>query len=96
MWSMKTKMTLSLLLLPVLVLAQFSLKGKFTPADEFDWILVYKVSASNYDYIGDAKIDESGNFQVDLGPEQKPGMYRLVYAVPQDEYNFDIICNTMG
>ncbi len=93
MWRMKTRILLSVLLLPFLTWAQFSLKGKFTPADEFDWILVYKVSPSNYDYVGDAKIDASGNFEIKLDADQPAGMYRLVYAVPQEEYNFDIICN---
>ena len=93
MWSMKTKLLLSLILLPVLCLAQFSLKGKFTPVDEFDWVLVYRITPTNNDYIGDAKIDAAGNFQFNVDAKHAPGMYRLVYAVPEDQYNFDIIYN---
>ena len=69
------------------------LKGKFTPVEEFDWILVYKVAPTHSDYVGDAKIDEKGNFEFELDSTQEKGMYRLVYAVPQEEYNFDLIYN---
>ena len=77
--------------LPVLMLGQQTLKGKFLPPEEFDWVLVYKVSPTHSSYVGDARIDQQGNFEFVLDSSQSKGMYRLVYAVPQEEYNFDLI-----
>ena len=79
--------------LPVLLMGQQALKGKFLPPEEFDWVLVYKVSPTHSSYVGDAKIDQEGNFEFVLDSTQTGGMYRLVYAVPQEEYNFDLIYN---
>ena len=82
-----------LFFMPVLLMGQQALKGKFLPPEEFDWVLVYKVSPTHSSYVGDAKIDQKGNFEFLLDSTQSEGMYRLVYAVPQEEYNFDLIYN---
>ncbi|MBT8288855.1 MAG: redoxin domain-containing protein [Flavobacteriaceae bacterium] len=79
------------LLFPLLISGQQALNGTFLPPEEFDWVLVYKVSPTNSSYVGDAKIDENGKMTFVLDSTQTKGMYRLVYAVPQEEYNFDII-----
>lgn len=81
------------LLFPFLTNGQQTIKGKFSPVEEFDWVLVYKVSPLHSSYIGDAKINEQGSFEFVLDSAQTAGMYRLVYAVPQEEYNFDVIYN---
>ncbi len=93
MWRFRILVLMAVILTPMMGLGQFTLKGKFTPVDEFDWVLVYKVSPSNYSYIGDGKVNSSGEFKFELDASQTAGMYRLVYAVPQEEYSFDIICN---
>lgn len=90
---MRSRLLLLILLVSSFSFGQQRIKGTFTPVEEFDWILVYKVAPTHSDYVGDAKIDEKGNFEFELDSTQEKGMYRLVYAVPQEEYNFDLIYN---
>ncbi len=72
---------------------QHTIRGTFTPIEEFDWVLVYKVTPTFSNYVGDAELDEKGEFIFELDSTQSEGMYRLVYAVPEEEYNFDVIYN---
>lgn len=90
---MRSRFFFLFVLMTTFCFGQQFIKGKFSPVEEFDWILVYKVAPTHSDYVGDAKIDEKGNFEFELDSTQKKGMYRLVYAVPQEEYNFDVIYN---
>ncbi|NND51632.1 MAG: TlpA family protein disulfide reductase [Flavobacteriaceae bacterium] len=87
------KLLTVLLFIPLLSLSQQKIKGTFSPAFEYDWILIYKVTPTHSNYVGDARVDEKGIFEFELDSTQMAGMYRIVYAVPQEEYNFDIIYN---
>ena len=88
---MKLKNLLSLLFLaPVLLVAQHSIKATFTPADHFNWAILYQVSPTKNNFVAQAKISE-GKIEFLLDSSETKGMYKLVYAAPQDEYNFDII-----
>jgi thiol-disulfide isomerase/thioredoxin len=80
-------------LLPLVALSQHTIKGKFSPAEDYKWAVLYKVSPTNLQYKTDTKVDEDGNFTLQLDTSVTKGMYRLVYAVPQDIFNFDIIYN---
>jgi len=79
--------------LPMLVLAQHSVKGNFTPAQDFEFVILYKVTPTNSEYISNASVNEAGDFEFQLDSTHTAGMYRLVYALPQEENNFDIIYN---
>lgn len=87
------KLFVVLIFMPLLTFGQQKIKGTFSPAYEYDWILIYKVTPTHSNYVGDARIDEKGVFEFDMDSTQDAGMYRIVYAVPQEEYNFDIIYN---
>ena len=78
-------------LLPLVSAAQHTIKGNFSPAEDYKWAVLYKVSPTNLLYKTDTKVDEEGNFTLLLDSTITKGMYRLVYAVPQDIFNFDII-----
>ncbi len=80
-------------LLPSILLAQNSIKGKFSPAKDYNFALLYKVNSSISDYVSNSEILEDGSFEFKLDSTNTKGMYRLVYAVPQEDYNFDIIYN---
>ena len=80
-------------LLPSILLAQHSIKGTFTPAEEYKWIILYKVTPTTSIYVENAEVDEKGNFEITLDSTITKGVYRIVYAVPQEEFNFDIIYN---
>ncbi|MCK0155672.1 AhpC/TSA family protein [Cellulophaga sp. F20128] len=85
------KITTFLLLLATLGLtAQHTISGTFTPAKDFTWLIVYQVKPGTQVYIADTKI-EDGKFNLTLPEDTSPGTYRLVYAVPQEDFNFDVI-----
>jgi thiol-disulfide isomerase/thioredoxin len=80
--------------LPSILLAQYNIKGTFSPAKEYNFALLYKVTPTMSKYISNAEIDkETGGFEFQLDSTNTKGMYRVVYAIPQEDYNFDIIYN---
>ena len=90
---MKTRfIQLLLLMFGLMGSAQHSISGNFTPAKEFKWLLAYELTPGGQRYMADTAIKE-GYFKLEL-PENAPiGIYRIVYAVPQDEYFIDVIYN---
>lgn len=90
---MKTQFILLLTLLYSLPgAAQYSISGNFTPAKEFKWLIAYELTPGSQRYVADTAIKE-GYFKLELPENASPGMYRLVYAVPQDEFYIDVIYN---
>ncbi|QDO93325.1 AhpC/TSA family protein [Formosa sediminum] len=86
------KLLLILLLLPTVVIAQHKITGTFTPAKQFKAAILYKLEPTKTEYITNTTIVD-GHFEMTLDATQPPGMYRVVYALPQDQYNFDFIYN---
>ncbi|TBN00239.1 TlpA family protein disulfide reductase [Hyunsoonleella flava] len=80
-------------LLPCITLAQHSIKGTFSPPGEFEIALLYKVEPTHSNYVTNAPIAADGSFEIKLDSTVPKGMYRITYAVPQEEYNFDVIYN---
>ncbi len=72
--------------------AQHSISGNMAPAEDLKWLIAYKINATDQSYIADAAIT-NGAFKLEI-PENSPtGMYRIVYAIPQDQFYFDLIYN---
>ncbi|MBU2938268.1 TlpA family protein disulfide reductase [Lacinutrix sp. C3R15] len=90
---MTRKLLFLLALLPNLLLAQHTIKGTFSPAEDYKFAILYKVTPTTSIYVNNAEIDSIGNFEFKLDTTVNKGMYRIVYALPQDEYNFDFIYN---
>ena len=88
---MTKKLLFLLALFPSILLAQHSIKGTFTPPEEYKWIILYKVTPTTSIYVENAEIGEDGSFEIVLDSTITKGVYRIVYAVPQEEFNFDII-----
>ncbi len=88
---MTKKLLFLLALFPSILLAQHSIKGTFTPPEEYKWIILYKVTPTTSIYVENAEIGEDGSFEIVLDSAITKGVYRIVYAVPQEEFNFDII-----
>ena len=84
---------LILIFFPTILWAQHTIKGTFTPAEGYNIALLYKVTPTVSEYITNAEIKEDGSFKITLDSTATQGMYRLVYAIPQEDYNFDIIYN---
>ena len=72
--------------------SQYSISGNLTPTKDFKWLIAYKLTPTGQNYIADTEVTE-GYFNLKLPVTAQPGMYRLVYAVPQDEYFIDVIYN---
>lgn len=72
--------------------AQITISGTFSPAEEYTWIIAYRLKPGTQVYVADTAIQD-GAFSLKMPENAEPGTYRLVYAVPQEEYNFDLIYN---
>lgn len=81
------------ILLPNILLGQHTIKGVFSPPEEFKFALLYKVTPTISVYVKNAEIKKDGKFTIKLDSTNTKGIYRLVYAIPQEDYNFDIIYN---
>lgn len=90
---MTKKLLFLLSILPSVLLAQHTIKGTFTPPEEFNFVFLYRVTAETSVFINNANISEDGSFEITMDKKQKPGTYRIVYAQPQEEYNFDLLYN---
>ncbi|MDB4293266.1 AhpC/TSA family protein [Maribacter sp.] len=72
--------------------AQHTISGTFAPAKDYTWLLAYHLTPSGQNYVADTAIKD-GQFTLNIDATKPIGIYRLVYAVPQEEFYFDIIYN---
>jgi len=90
---MTRKLLFLLAILPSVLFAQHTIKGTFTPAEEFKFAFLYRVTAETSLFVANANVKKDGTFEIKLDENTIPGTYRLVYAQPQDEFNFDFFVN---
>ncbi|GGK31317.1 hypothetical protein GCM10007962_27180 [Yeosuana aromativorans] len=83
----------SSILLPSLLFSQHVIKGKFTNADDYKYALLYRIQPTSSEYITNSEINKDGSFELKLDSTATAGMYKIVYAMPKEEYNFDVIYN---
>jgi len=81
-----------LVMIPSLLISQNTIKAAFTPEKDFTWGILYKNSPTGKKYVAQSKFVE-GNLVFKLNEKATKGIYKLVYAVPQNEYSFDLIYN---
>lgn len=72
--------------------AQHRVSGNLSPAGDYKWLIAYKLNPDHQNYIADTAV-ENGAFSLNIPSSAQTGMYRLVYAVPQEEFYFDFIYN---
>jgi len=84
------RLFLPLLLLPCIILAQ-SVKGTFSPAEDFTHAFLYQATPQGANYINHGKLDKEGHFEIPIDSTVAPGIYKIVYAIPPEENNFDFI-----
>lgn len=84
------KILLIALFIPVLLQAQKTIGGSFAPAEEYKWFIVYKLNPTHQKYIDNGKIEE-GKMAYTFTEDAVPGVYRIVYGLPQETANFDFI-----
>lgn len=81
------------ILFPAVVLSQHSISGTFSPPEDYTFAFLYKSTPDGANYIDRAQTDREGNFKIELDSLSEPGIYKIVYAIPPEENNFDIIYN---
>jgi len=72
--------------------AQNTISGTFSPAEDYTWLIAYSLKPGTQTYVADTAI-KNGVFTLNLPENAEAGTYRLVYAVPQEEFNFDVVYN---
>ncbi len=87
------KLFILLVCIPFISWSQQQLKGTFSPAEDFTYAFLYKASPNGADYVTRAKLDSIGSFTIDLDATLAPGIYKIVYAIPPEDNNFDFIYN---
>ncbi|MEO9892374.1 thioredoxin family protein [Aurantibacter sp.] len=87
---MKKTVVLVLCFISSLVYSQHNISGTFSPADEYSWLIAYRLTPTSQVYVADTKI-KKGEFNLEIPTNALPGTYRLVYAVPQDEFYIDVL-----
>ena len=86
------KILFLLLFFPTIIFSQHTIKVTFSPGKDFTWAILYKNAPTNTKYIAQSRIVD-GDLVFNLDKKATTGIYKLVYAVPQNDYNFDIIYN---
>ena len=81
------------LIIPFLGSSQQQINGVFSPASEFKATMLYQLSAGNATYVSYGSVNAEGEMQIDLDASVPAGIYKLVYALPQSEHNFEFIYN---
>tara|TARA_R110002012_G_scaffold263456_1_gene446212 strand:+ start:41905 stop:43227 length:1323 start_codon:yes stop_codon:yes gene_type:complete len=89
---MKKILSILLALYALQASAQHTISGSFSPAEEYSWLIAYRLTPDAQVYVADSAI-KNGSFTLNLPEDAESGMYRIVYAVPQEEFNFDILYN---
>ena len=73
--------------------AQHELKANFTPAEDFTYAFLYRMTPKDPVFIENSKIDSLGQTRIELDSIAIPGIYKVIYALPPEENNFDFIYN---
>lgn len=84
---------LYILLFPLTLCSQNTIQGVFSPVEDFTYAFLYHATPLGSNYVDRAKLEPDGSFTIALDSTAKTGMYKIVYALPPEENNFDFIYN---
>ncbi|WP_296380246.1 thioredoxin-like domain-containing protein [Winogradskyella sp.] len=84
------KIIFVLFVIPFLGFSQ-TVKGNFSPAEDFSYAFLYQATPQGANYVNRGKLDSLGNFKIPIDSTVTPGIYKIVYAIPPEENNFDFI-----
>ncbi|SEA13892.1 TlpA family protein disulfide reductase [Bizionia paragorgiae] len=90
---MKKHILFILTFIPTLLLAQHTITGTFSPATDYKYAFLYRVTPSAATFVSNADVSPDGTFTISLDKNEAPGTFRLVYDQPLDDNHFDIIYN---
>ena len=84
------KLIFAIIIIPFLGFSQ-SVKGTFSPVEDFSYAFLYQATPEGANYINRGKLDSLGSFEIKLDSTVTAGIYKIVYAIPPEENNFDFI-----
>ena len=84
------KLVFILVVFPLISFAQ-TVKGTFSPAEDYSYAFLYQATPEGANYVDRGKLDSLGNFEIPIDSTVTPGIYKIVYAIPPEENNFDFI-----
>ncbi|MCJ7465976.1 MAG: redoxin domain-containing protein [Maribacter sp.] len=87
---MKNYLFALLALMAFAIQAQHTISGNFSPAKDYKWLIAYHINPGTQAYVSDTKLDD-GKFTLTLPATSIPGIYRLVYGIPETEFYFDVL-----
>ena len=82
-----------LFFLPLITVAQNTISGTFSPSSDYTYAFLYKATPDGANYVNRAELDSLGNFKIPMEANAEPGIYKIVYAIPPEENNFDLVYN---
>ncbi|MHA7842016.1 MAG: TlpA family protein disulfide reductase [Winogradskyella sp.] len=83
-------LVIALLVLPFLAIGQ-SVKGTFSPAEDFTYAFLYEATPEGANYVTHGELNNKGEFEIKIDSSAAPGVYKIVYATPPEANNFDFI-----
>ena len=87
------KIIVLLAFIPTLLFAQKNISGLFSPAENYTYAFLYHATPTGAEYVNRAELSEDGSFSIAFDDTMNPGIYKIVYALPPEENNFDFIYN---
>ncbi len=85
------KLALLLILAPTVLFSQHTISGTFSPPQDYSFAILYHITPKGAYYAVDTKVSEAGFFELKLDSTRAKGMYKLVYGVPAEQNNFDLV-----
>lgn len=67
-----------------------SISGKFTPAKQFKWAMLYQMHPDGASYVNGVELDSLGAFTFPLDSSWSKGLYSVIYNLPQESHNFEV------
>ncbi len=84
------KLVTFLFIFPLIAFGQ-SVKGTFYPAEDFTYAFLYEATPEGANYVSHGELNTEGQFEIKIDSSAAPGIYKIVYATPPEENNFDFI-----
>lgn len=84
------KLVTFLFIFPLIAFGQ-SVKGTFYPAEDFTYAFLYEATPEGANYVSHGELNTDGQFEIKIDSSAAPGIYKIVYATPPEENNFDFI-----
>lgn len=89
---MNKSLLLFFLIVSASLCAQHTISGPFSPSADFKWVMAYQLNPNGQEYVAAGPV-KNGDLELIMPKTAEAGVYRMVYAIPTDEFYFDVIYN---